>query len=107
LTVQGHGIEPELIRAVYSGWQRFFALPEATKRKYALGQGGARGFTPFGVEHAKDNATPDLKEFWHVGQEPPPGHPYRQEYPENVWPAELPELREPTLQLSQGPEGGA
>ena len=42
------------------------------KRRYAGVEGGARGFTPFGVEHAKDNPTPDLKEFWHVGQELPP-----------------------------------
>jgi isopenicillin N synthase-like dioxygenase len=34
-----------------------------------------------------------------VGQEPPAGHPFRNEYPANVWPAELPEIKEPTLRL--------
>ncbi|HVT57093.1 MAG TPA: 2-oxoglutarate and iron-dependent oxygenase domain-containing protein [Thermoanaerobaculia bacterium] len=101
LTVEGHGIDPHLIRQTYALWQRFFALDEAAKRRHAAAAGGARGFTPFGVEHAKDNPTPDLKEFWHVGQEPPPGHPFREEYPPNVWPAEIPELREPTLALYQ------
>jgi isopenicillin N synthase-like dioxygenase len=107
LNVEGHGIDPALIREVYALWQRFFALPEEVKRQYSGIEGGARGFTPFGVEHAKDNPLPDLKEFWHVGQEPPAGHPYRQEYPANVWPAEIPELREPTLRLYRGLEGVA
>ncbi|PYQ56773.1 MAG: isopenicillin N synthase family oxygenase [Acidobacteria bacterium] len=99
LNVEGHGIDSSLIRGTYDLWQRFFALPDEVKRKYAGIEGGARGYTPFGVEHAKDNPLPDLKEFWHVGQEPPEGHPFRNEYPANVWPAELPEIKEPTLRL--------
>jgi isopenicillin N synthase-like dioxygenase len=96
------------VRRLYALWQRFFALPEAAKRRYVVGQGGARGYTAFGVEHAKGNPHPDLKEFWHVGQEPaavpltpghPTGGPARASYPPNVWPAEVPELREPTLAL--------
>lgn len=99
LNVGGHGIEQELIRGTYRLWQQFFELPEEVKQKYAGVVGGARGFTPFGVEHAKDNPTPDLKEFWHVGQELPPGHAYRAEYPDNVWPEEIPGIRENTLTL--------
>ncbi|HEY0512352.1 MAG TPA: 2-oxoglutarate and iron-dependent oxygenase domain-containing protein [Thermoanaerobaculia bacterium] len=99
LNVEGHGIDSSLIRGTYDLWQRFFALPDAVKRKYSGIEGGARGYTPFGVEHAKDNPLPDLKEFWHIGQEPPAGHPFRQEYPANVWPAEIPEIRQPTLRL--------
>lgn len=99
LNVEGHGIDPSLIRGTYDLWKRFFELPDGTKRRYAGVEGGARGYTPFGVEHAKDNPLPDLKEFWHVGQEPPAGHPYRQEYPANVWPAEIPEIQQPTLRL--------
>ena len=99
LNVEGHGIDSSLIRGTYDLWQRFFALPDEVKRRYVVGMGGARGYTPFGVEHAKDNPHPDLKEFWHVGQEPPEGHPFRNEYPANVWPAELPEIKEPTLRL--------
>lgn len=99
LNVEGHGIDSSLIRGTYDLWKRFFELPDGVKRKYAGVEGGARGYTPFGVEHAKDNPLPDLKEFWHVGQEPPAGHPFRNEYPANVWPAELPEIQEPTLRL--------
>ncbi len=99
LNVEGHGIDSSLIRGTYDLWKRFFELPDDVKRKYAGVEGGARGYTPFGVEHAKDNPLPDLKEFWHVGQEPPEGHPFRSEYPANVWPAEIPEIQEPTLRL--------
>jgi hypothetical protein len=55
----------------------FFALPEEVKRKYALGRGGARGYTPFGIETAKGHKAHDLKEFWHVGRELAAGHPFR------------------------------
>jgi len=99
VVVEGHQVDAGLIRDVYALWQRFFALDEAAKRRYAGVEGGARGYTPLGVEHAKDNPTPDLKEFWHVGQELPPDHPLAHEYPPNVWPRELPELRQPTLAL--------
>jgi isopenicillin N synthase-like dioxygenase len=99
LNVEGHGIDPELISGTYHQWERFFQLPDEVKRKYSGIEGGARGYTPFRVEHAKDNPLPDLKEFWHVGQEPPEGHPFRQEYPPNVWPQEIPEVHEPTIRL--------
>jgi isopenicillin N synthase-like dioxygenase len=99
LNVEGHGIDSSLIRGTYDLWKRFFELPDEVKRKYSGIEGGARGYTPFGVEHAKDNPLPDLKEFWHVGQEAPEGHPFRQEYPPNVWPQELPEIQQPTLRL--------
>jgi isopenicillin N synthase-like dioxygenase len=104
LTVEGHGIEEPLIREVYALFRRFFALPDEAKGAYSGIEGGARGFTPMGVEHAKDSIYPDLKEFYHVGQELPPGHPYRTEYAANVWPAEPPELKEPTLALYRGLE---
>jgi isopenicillin N synthase-like dioxygenase len=103
--VEGHGVDRQLVGDTYAGWRRFFALDDAAKRRYAGGDGGAggdgrnRGFTPFGVEHARDHPAPDLKEFWHVGQELPAGHALHGAYPPNVWPAELPELRQPTLAL--------
>lgn len=99
LNVEGHRIDTSLIRGTYELWQRFFELPEETKRKYSGVRGGARGFTPFGVEHAKGRATADLKEFWHVGQEDPPSGASKDVYPPNVWPEEIPELKGPTLRL--------
>jgi isopenicillin N synthase-like dioxygenase len=105
LNVEGHGIDRGLIRRTYDLWKRFFELPDAVKRNYVVGVGGARGYTPFGIEHAKNNPHPDLKEFWHVGQVAeaaeglPPGHLARESYPPNVWPAEIPELEPATREL--------
>jgi len=105
LNVEGHGIDRGLIRRTYDLWKRFFELPDEVKRRYVVGVGGARGFTPFGIEHAKGNTQPDLKEFWHVGQVAeaaaglPPGHPARESYPPNLWPAEIPELAAATREL--------
>jgi isopenicillin N synthase-like dioxygenase len=96
VVVEGHAVEARLVGEVYAAWRRFFGLAEGDKRRYAGIEGGARGFTPFGVEHAKDHPTPDLKEFWHVGQEAAAG---AEAGPENVWPAEVPEARGVTVQL--------
>ncbi len=99
LAVEGHRIDPALIRGTYDLWRRFFALDEATKRRYAGVEGGARGFTAFGVEHAKGRRAGDLKEFWHVGQDAPPPGAGADLYPPNVWPAEIPEIEAPTRRL--------
>lgn len=93
--VRNHGLDPALVDGAYRTFQDFFALPEATKRQYHLpGKGGARGYTGFAIETAKDSEHPDLKEFWHVGRELPPGHAYAREMPDNLWPTEVEGFRE-------------
>ena len=93
--VRNHGLDQALVDGAYRTFQTFFALPEATKRQYHLpGKGGARGYTGFKIETAKDSEHPDLKEFWHVGRELPPGHPYSKEMPDNLWPTEVDGFRE-------------
>ena len=88
--ISGHGIPQSLIDNAYRCFQEFFALPEATKLKYHLpGTGGARGYTPFAVETAKDAQYPDLKEFWHIGREIPRGSKYDDVMAPNLWPAEV------------------
>jgi len=90
-----HGIPQDRIDAALAAAKTFFALPEETKRKYKLPVGGQRGYTPFGVETAKGETNYDLKEFWHVGRDLPPGHPYRNHMADNVWPdAEVAEFHE-------------
>ena len=85
--VEGHGIKAELIAQAYAEAAAFFMLPEAEKKSYERRDlHGQRGYTAFGREHAKDAAYPDLKEFWHVGQELPSGHPLASVYPANLWP---------------------
>jgi isopenicillin N synthase-like dioxygenase len=91
--IRGHGIPSELIDGCYRTFQAFFALPEEIKRKYHVpGGGGARGYTPFGIETAKDSRYPDLKEFWHVGREIPRDSRYAEVMPANLWPTEVPDF---------------
>ncbi len=93
--ISGHGIPQTLIDKAYDVFVRFFDLPEDVKAKYQLkGMGGQRGFTPFGIETAKDSKHADLKEFWHIGRELPAGSKYAAAMPANVWPAEVPGFRE-------------
>ncbi|MGB3319986.1 MAG: 2-oxoglutarate and iron-dependent oxygenase domain-containing protein [Sphingopyxis granuli] len=92
--ITDHGIDPALIDAAWTKARAFFALPEEAKRAYHLaGLGGARGYTPFGVEIAKGAKEVDLKEFWHVGRDLPEGHPLAAQQPNNVWPDEVPSFR--------------
>ncbi|TCD04798.1 isopenicillin N synthase family oxygenase [Erythrobacteraceae bacterium CFH 75059] len=92
--VRDHGIPAELIRRAEEMSRAFFALPEEVKRSYHLpGKGGARGYTPFGTERAKDAAVHDLKEFWHVGRSLPEGHAFSAVMAPNVWPEEIPGFR--------------
>ncbi|MGY0503924.1 isopenicillin N synthase family dioxygenase [Luteimonas sp. e5] len=98
--IRGHGIEDAVVDAAYDSFQAFFALPEADKRRYHLpGLGGARGYTPFGIETAKGAQHHDLKEFWHIGREIPRDHPQAAVMPANVWPQEVPAFRENGLAL--------
>lgn len=87
--VKDFAIDPDLIQRAWHLSEQFFALPEEEKRSYhdpAIG--GARGYTPFGIEIAKDAKHHDLKEFWHVGRDLLPGHPLADaSMPPNVWPA--------------------
>lgn len=93
--IRNHGIAQAQIDAAYAVFRDLFALPEQTKLKYCLpGSGGARGYTPFGVETARDSRHFDLKEFWHIGRELPPGSRYAQVMPPNLWPEEVPGFRE-------------
>ena len=86
--VRNHGIDPALIARAWELTRDLFELPVAEKLGYhQSGLGGARGYTPFGTETAKGAPVHDLKEFWHVGRDLPPGHPLAgASMPPNVWP---------------------
>jgi len=98
--IRDHGIPQDLIDRAEQKSKLFFALPEEVKKKYFIeGQGGARGYTPFGIETAKGLKASDLKEFWHVGRELPAGHKYGSSMPPNVWPSEVPSFKDTFLEL--------
>ena len=94
-----HGIDTEIIHHALDISRDLFALPDHVKKQYHLpGQGGARGYTPFGTEIAKDAKHVDLKEFWHVGREIEGEPPYPQLIP-NVWPTEVPKFKPRMLSI--------
>ncbi|HMC93033.1 MAG TPA: 2-oxoglutarate and iron-dependent oxygenase domain-containing protein, partial [Allosphingosinicella sp.] len=98
--ISDHGIPADLIARAEDKAKAFFALPEDVKRRYKIeGGGGARGYTPFGIETAKGATAYDLKEFWHVGRELPEGHPYTEVMAANVWPDEIQSFRDTFLEL--------
>lgn len=98
--VRNHGVADAVIDGAYAAVKAFFDLPADVKAQYVLpGAGGQRGYTPFGVEHAKGNPEVDLKEFWHVGREVPAGSKWAGRLDPNVWPSEVAGFRERLLAL--------
>lgn len=93
--VRDHGIPQDLIEAAEAKSREFFALPAKVKQAYhQAGGGGARGYTPFGTEKAKDAEVFDLKEFWHVGRSLPEGHALSEFMQPNIWPDEVEGFRD-------------
>ena len=92
----GHGISADSIDRAYDTIGKFFHLDQKIKNTYEKAEiFRQRGFTPYGVEHAKDNPEPDLKEFWQTGRTLPHDHPEKEQFPENFWPDEhVPEFKE-------------
>ena len=104
--VSDHGIDPALIDRAWALTKAYFDQPEEVKRSYHIpGGGGARGHTPFGTEIAKDAKQHDLKEFWHVGRELTPGHPFRDHMADNVWPAQPDGFKDTMLALYDALDG--
>lgn len=101
IILKDHPISTDLLDKSYSLLEQMYSLPKDTKMKYFLNNGGKRGYTPFGTEHAKDNKHPDLKEFWHVGRDLPSDHELFDKYPQNVWPEELAEFKTTFQKLYQ------
>ena len=88
-----HGIDLSHIEETYLQAENFFNLDEETKRLYLRPEiSHQRGYTAFGIEHAKNNPAPDLKEFWQTGRGNQ-GSESDLTYPANNWPSQhLPEF---------------
>jgi isopenicillin N synthase-like dioxygenase len=100
VAIVDHPLTPEKIHQLYRVVQAFFALPDAIKMKYCIpGLSGQRGYTPKNQEHAKGSTTPDLKEFYHIGQTVVGENLDPQEYPPNVFPTEIPDFEPITLEV--------
>lgn len=102
VAIRNHYLTEELSARLYTIIKKFFAQPDSIKQKYEIpGLAGQRGYIGKGKEHAKGRNTGDLKEFYHVGQEVLDGDPIKKEYPDNVWPDELKEFKEISLDVYQ------
>lgn len=100
VAIRNHFLTEELSARLYDAIKKFYALPDSVKQKYEIpGLAGQRGYIGKGKEHAKGRNTGDLKEFYHVGQEVLDNDPIKKEYPENVWPEEIPEFKEIALDV--------
>lgn len=93
VTITNHGLSKALMDKLYEEVKGLFALPEAVKDKYEIpGLAGQRGYTGKSKETAKGFKTPDLKEFWQIGQTVAPDSPLKADYPGNIWVDELPDF---------------
>jgi isopenicillin N synthase-like dioxygenase len=100
VAIRNHYLNDDLSARLYAVIKKFYALPDEVKSKYEIpGLAGQRGYIGKGKEHAKGRNTGDLKEFYHIGQEVLDNDPIKNEYPDNVWPTEVPELKEIGLEV--------
>ncbi|SEO55764.1 Isopenicillin N synthase [Mucilaginibacter gossypiicola] len=100
VTITNHGLSKELIDKLYDQVKALFAEPDAVKQQYEIpGLAGQRGYTGKGKETAKGFKTPDLKEFWQIGQTVTDDDVLKAQYPDNVTVNELPEFNPTTIEV--------
>jgi isopenicillin N synthase-like dioxygenase len=100
VTITNHGLSKELIDKLYEQVKALFALSDAVKQQYEIsGLAGQRGYTGKGKETAKGFKTPDLKEFWQIGQTVTDDDALKAQYPDNVTVNELPEFNPTTIEV--------
>jgi isopenicillin N synthase-like dioxygenase len=100
VAIRNHYLSDALSAELYDIIKKFFSLQDSVKQKYEIpGLAGQRGYIGKGKEHAKGRNTGDLKEFYHVGQTVVGDDPIKKEYPDNVWPDELPEFKTIALEV--------
>lgn len=102
VAIKGHYLSDDLSQKLYQIVEKFFKLSTDQKKQYENPElAGQRGYTSTGREQAKGHSVPDLKEFYQIGQFVPEGHPMKAEYPDNLWPSEIPEMAEVAKEVYQ------
>ena len=88
--VKNHGVTNELRSKLFEASKAFFNLPVDVKKQYEnLALFGQRGYISKNRESAKGKSVPDIKEFYHIGQNVTDDDPIIEEYPDNIWPKEV------------------
>ena len=100
VAIKNHGLSSAMTADLYQSVQQFFLSEDDLKQQYAIaGIAGQRGYIGKGKETAKGFKVADLKEFYHIGQPfVNDGDPIWAEYPDNVFPNEIPDFEAHTLQ---------
>jgi isopenicillin N synthase-like dioxygenase len=100
VTITNHGLNKTLIDDLYKQVKALFGLSDSVKSTYEIPElAGQRGYTGKGKETAKGFKTPDLKEFWQIGQTVTDGSAEKDEYPDNLVVKELPEFNKITQEV--------
>lgn len=93
VAIKNHRLTVEDQNKLYDAVKAFFALPDEIKKKYEhAGLQGQRGYIGKMKEHAKGRTTPDLKEFYHIGQDITEIEAVELKYPVNIFPSEVKDL---------------
>ncbi len=72
--LRNHGVDLELMRAVYEMSASFFSLPEDEKETLSITRvGNNRGYVGYGTESLDPEKLADAKEAFNLGRDPDPG----------------------------------
>jgi len=105
VAIKNHGLNKQLQDNLYACVQAFFNLPENMKKRYEIAElKGQRGYIGKMKEHAKGRTTPDLKEFYHIGQVVDLNDYETRLYPQNVFPKEIPGIKRYGLKVYEALE---
>lgn len=106
--IENHGIDKDLLDRTYGDFKSFFDRDVDYKQRFEdPSTGRQRGYTSYGVEHAKNNKKADLKEFFHLGREITPDHELHGRMVPNIWPEGMDGLKDDSLSLFNALEGCA
>lgn len=103
LVVVGHGVPGEVVREAFEAGFAFFDAPQALKDSAIPPDRRVRGYTPLGGQRLaaslQRETPPDLFERFRMGPFDVPDEPYFQAraqgwFAPNVWPGEMPGLRQ-------------
>ena len=98
-TIVDHDLDINLIKKVLNLSAEFFNQSKEIKTKYFIkGGAGQRGYTPLGIETAKNSKMPDQKEFWHHGRSYW-SQEYKKDMPENLLIKEVKEINNELINL--------
>jgi len=67
--ISGTSVKQSSVESVQNTWRKFFQSSKEEKNKFLFNETEQAGYFPFLSENAKDQDTPDLKEFYHIFKE--------------------------------------